>query len=383
MQQKRNTEYFKKLLQRYKNNTCKPDEVRELFKIVQSGKGDTLIDAELREEFNRMFHSDEQTKELPSKIFRLSSFRRFAIAAAASVAILFGLYVFIFQQNSEKNNSSIAGRQEEMMPNQKQVVLTMDNGQQVIFDSTTNGQIAVLSGTVISLNEKGELIYDASKAGEGEKTRMNTVSTPTGGFFKIVLADGTNVWLNSESELTFPSKFPGKERAISLKGEGYFEVAENTNKPFKVKLNGGEEITVLGTTFNVMTYKNEPVQKVTLLEGRINLSNQSNNKTLKPGQQAVISNGEMEINNDAVIDHEIAWKNGLFDFQNDDLPTIMRQISRWYNVEIVTNGSKNSGHFTGSMRKSAGISEVLKMLEVAGDVRFAIVGNKIIINDIK
>ena len=382
MQEKTNIENFKKLLNRYKNNTCSPNEVRELFKIIHSGEEDASINAELKEEFKQMFHSDEK-KELPSKVFRIPTFRRFAIAAAASVAILFGLYVFFFQENTAKNNHQLAEKQEEMMPKQKQVVLTMDNGQQLILDSATNGQIAVLSGTVISLNENGELVYDASKAAQEEKIRINTVSTPTGGFFKIVLADGTNVWLNSESELTFPSKFPGKERTVSLKGEGFFEVSENKEKPFKVKLDGGEEITVLGTSFNVMTYKNEPVQKVTLLEGRINLSNQSVHKTLKPGQQAVILNGKMEVNNDAIIDHEIAWKNGLFDFQNDDLLTIMRQISRWYNVEIVTNGSKNSGHFTGSIRKSAGISEVLKMLEVAGDVRFAIVGNKIIVNDMK
>ena len=383
MQDKRNIENFKELFQRYKNGTCTPDGVKELFELIKSEEADSFIDAELRKEFDLMFDTGEQTQKLTAKVFSLHTFRKYALVAAASVAILFALYFFLGTGNSDKNNRQIVGNGVENVSDEKKVVLTMDNGQKFILDSASVGEITVQSGIVISLNQNGELLYDASNAQQVNEIRINTVSTPTGGFFKIVLPDGTNVWLNSESELTFPSKFEGKERNISLKGEGYFEVVKNKETPFKIKLGRGEEITVLGTTFNVMDYKNEPNQKITLLEGSIRLSNKSNSKLLKPGQQALIAKEQMEINNNANIDHEIAWKNGLFDFQNDDLPTIMRQISRWYNMEIVYNDSNHTGHYTGSIRKNASISEVIKMLEVAGDVRFSIIGSKIIVNDPK
>lgn len=152
--------------------------------------------------------------------------------------------------------------------------------------------------------------------------------------------------------------------------------------PFKVRLNQGEEITVLGTAFNVMSYANESSRRITLLEGSIRLAHEGIGNVLKPGQQAVITNTTVRIIDDTDTDHEIAWKNGLFDFQNDDMPAIMRQLSRWYNVEIVDNAFGPDGHYTGSIRKSSAIREVLKMLEMAGDVNFSIVGKKIIVNKI-
>ncbi|MEO7315732.1 MAG: FecR family protein [Ginsengibacter sp.] len=383
MQDTRNTQNFKELLHRYKNGTCTPADVKNLFEFIKAEDADPLIDEELRKEFKLMFDIGEQTEKLTTKVFRLRSLRKYAVVAAASVIILFALYFFLGTGNSGNYNNELVGNGVENVPVQKYVVLTMDNGKKFKLDSASVGEIAVQSGIVISLNESGELLYDASKAHNEEKIRNNTVSTPSGGFFKIVLPDGTKVWLNSESELTFPSNFEGKERSIFLKGEGYFEVAENKGNPFKVNLDRGEEIAVLGTIFNIMAYKNEPVKKITLLEGSIRLSNKDKSKILKPGQLAVIANGQIEVNNNVAIEHEIAWKNGLFDFQNDDLYTIMRQISRWYNMEIIYNESNLNGHFTGSMRKSADIREVIKMLEVAGDLSFSIVGNKILVNEKK
>ena len=382
MQQKNNRKNFTLLLKKYKNNTSNPEEIKELFQMIKSGEEDGLINAELRREFELVFPVEEQKGNSRSKVFTLSTFKKYAIRIAASVALLIGLYVFFFPKNSDQDTQQLAGKKEKVEPMQNQVLLTLEDGQEIILDSSTaKGKVADLDGAVISFDENGELIYDASKVSKEETISMNKISTPTGHSFKIVLADGSNVWLNAESELTFPSHFSEKQRMISLKGEGYFEVAPNKEKPFKVTLESGEEITVLGTVFNVMAYRNEPAKKITLLEGSIRLSDKKKHKILRPGQQAVLINGQMEVNNDANIDHEVAWKNGLFDFQNDDLSTIARQISRWYKVEIVFNEpSKSTGHFTGSIRKSAGIKEVLKMLEVAGDVHFTTIGRKIMVN---
>ncbi len=383
MHDKRNTQNFEELLHRYKNGTCTPKEVKDLFGLLKSDDSDPLIDAELKKEFDLLFDTHEKTEKLPAKVFRLPAFRKFAVASAASIVILFALYFFFSTVNSDKNIHKLVLNEVKKVTDQKKVVLTIDNGKKFILDSASIGEITVQSGIVISLNKNGELLYDASNAQQEDEIRTNTVSTPSGGFFKIVLPDGTKVWLNSESELTFPSKFAGTVRNVTLKGEGYFEVAKNKEKPFKVKLDRGEEIAVLGTIFNVMAYKNEPIQKITLLEGSIRVSNKENSKILKPGQLALIANEEMEVNNNVPIEHEIAWKNGFFDFQNDDLYTIMRQISRWYNMEIIYNETNLNGHFTGSMRKSAAIREVIKMLEVAGDISFSIVGNKILVHEKK
>lgn len=382
---KNNANHFQKLLSQYKDGNCTPNEVRELFDFFKSHESDDVIEEDLRKEFDLIFNHSGEEESAPAKVIRLHRFRKYAIAVAASLVIIFSVYFFLVTRKSGSDKNLLVANKEVIVPGHNQAVLIMDNGKKVVLDSASVGQIAVLLGTVVSLDQNGELLYDASNAQQMERISMNTVSTPTGGFFKIVLTDGSNVWLNSESELTFPSKFSEGERQVTLKGEGYFEVTKNKENPFKVRLDDGEEITVLGTAFNVMTYSNEPNQKITLLEGSVKLTSLSLKKsdelTLKPGQQAIVDNGGIKIINDAAIDHEIAWKNGLFDFQNDDLPAIMRQISRWYNVEIVYNAPNHNSHYIGSIRKSSGINEVLKMLKVAGDVNFSIVGKKIIVNE--
>jgi ferric-dicitrate binding protein FerR (iron transport regulator) len=381
MQEKKNKEHFQNLLLKYKNGLCTPGEIREFFSFLQSDEADALLEEDMRKEFELVFESQQKEKTGPARVIHLSAYKKYAIAAAVSLGIIFSVYFFFFTNRHPVEKKILVANNEAIVPGHQQATLTMANGQKIILDSATVGKIAVMAGTVISINKKGEVVFDAAHSKQDEHISNNTVSTPTGGFFKIVLPDGSNVWLNSESALTFPSKFSGNERNVSLKGEGYFEVAKNKEKPFKVHLAAGEEITVLGTVFNVMTYANEPDQKITLLEGSINLSNASRSKILKPGQQAIVSDGLIKITNDIAIDHDIAWKNGLFDFQNDDLPAIMRQLSRWYDVQIVYNASTNSGHYTGSIRKNSGIREVLKMLEVAGNIKFSIVGKKIIVNE--
>lgn len=383
MQNNLNKQQLKELLAKYKNGRCTPREVRQLFHTIKSSDADEPLEDELNQTFQELFESEYTRKVNPAKVFRLPSIRKISIAAAVLVAVMAGLYFYLQTQKNGPVKNELAIKHEIITPGHSQAVLTTDNGKQFLLDSTKSGRITILSGTVISMDDQGALTYSAGNTTEAKKVVYNTVSIPTGGFFKIELPDGSKVWLNSESELTFPSRFINGERKVTLKGEGYFEITKNKDKPFKVSLGNDEEISVLGTVFNVMAYENEPVQKISLLEGSIQLSGAAKKITLSPGEQAIISHGIMDTKKVVSMEHEVAWKNGLFDFQNDDLSHILRQIARWYNVEIEHPASSNGGHYTGSIRKSSSINEVLKMLELAGDVNFSIVGKKIIVNEKK
>lgn len=383
MQEKLTTKQLGELLAKYRNGHCTPDEIRQLFNAFKNIEAEEPLENELQEVFREMFETGSTTQEKPARIFRLSLLKKVSIAAASVLVLIAGWYIFSQTSKRVVEANKLAVKHEVISPGHSQAILTTGNGKQYVLDSTKSGRITVLSGTVISMDDDGALTYDTGNTTASENIVSNTISIPTGGFFKIELPDGSKVWLNSETELTFPSRFTNGERKVSLKGEGYFEITKNKDKPFKVKLNNEEEITVLGTVFNVMTYGNEPLQKITLLEGSIQLSASNGKLILKPGEQAVITNQSMEIKKDVAIEHEIAWKNGLFDFQNDDISHILRQIARWYNVEIEHPATSNGGHYTGSIRKSSSINEVLKMLELAGDVNFSIVGKKIIVNEKK
>ena len=209
----------------------------------------------------------------------------------------------------------------------------------------------------------------------------NTISTPRGGQYQLVLADGSKVWLNAASTLRFPATFSGTERKVELTGEGYFEVAKNATMPFKVGLENGVEVEVLGTHFNVMSYSDEEQVKTTLVEGKVKVLNGENNVMLRPNQQAKFtkSNKSLVVDKDADVNKAIAWKNGLFDFDNDAITDIMRQLARWYDVEIQYSGNIVAQFYTGSIRRQVNISQVLFMLEQAGGVQFKIEGKKIIV----
>ncbi len=374
---------LKELLTRYKNGKCTPEEIRQLFNELKNSDFDDTLESSLKDSFDEMLGNDANSQPATAKIVRMHPLRKVSIAAAVIILLAGGIYFFMRPGNQTSVKAPLAIHHETIQPGHSQAVLTLDNGKQFVLDSAATGKLTELSGTVVSLDNKGELAYNAGNASIDEKIVYNTVSIPTGGFFSIVLPDGSKVWLNSESELTFPSRFAANERNVRLKGEGYFEIAKDKKKPFRVNLGHDEQITVLGTVFNVMSYGNEPDEKITLLEGSIQLSDSKSKVILKPGEQAIVSDGKMEIKREISTEHETAWKNGLFDFQNDDLSHILRQIARWYNVEIENPVFANEGHYTGAIRKSSSINEVLKMLELAGNFNFSIVGKKIIVNEKK
>jgi len=206
---------------------------------------------------------------------------------------------------------------------------------------------------------------------------FNTISTPVGGQYTVVLPDGSKVWLNAASSLKFPTAFTGTERRVELTGEGYFEVAKNKHMPFKVNFNR-EEVEVLGTHFNISAYPDEAVTRTTLLEGSVRISKNNIKKILVPGQQAISSMQTGGFNIAEVnTDEAIAWKNGLFLFHNENIRSIMKKIARWYNVDVNYQGSFTNQEYGGRISQSKNLSEILKNLELTGTIHFKIEGRRV------
>jgi hypothetical protein len=262
-------------------------------------------------------------------------------------------------------------------PQSSRATITLANGHKIYLDSTAKGILIRQGNVKLQKLADGEIIY----SGSSTNTEYNTLTNPRGSRpVTMTLTDGTKVWLNAGSSLTYPVAFTGKERKVEITGEAYFEVSRNTSRPFTVKkVQDDASILVLGTHFNVNAYDDEAVMKITLLEGAVKVSKGTNSSLLTPGQQAELKDGSIRLINDADMDEVMAWKNGKFQFgEKTDIETIMRQLARWYDVETEYRGKVNR-HFWGSISRDANVSQVLKMLETTGIVHFKIEGRKVIV----
>jgi hypothetical protein len=260
------------------------------------------------------------------------------------------------------------------------VLLTLSDGSVISLDDTQNGKIGNQGGTIINKNN-GEVIYNtASNSTSSTKDiSFNKITTPKGGKYQIVLPDGSKVWLNSEASLHFPTDFRGDKRVVELTGEGYFEIEKNPKMPFFVKLNQ-MEIEVLGTHFNIMAYDNEASTKTTLLEGAIKMNFHGGSKNLKPGEQAEFKhNSQNVIISKVDAEEAIAWKNGYFEFSNEDIKSIMRKLARRYDIDVVFEQSKQNRYFTGEIPMDLTLPQAMNILNHAG-IKSKIDGKKIFIN---
>nr|WP_305121106.1 FecR domain-containing protein [Pedobacter xinjiangensis] len=206
---------------------------------------------------------------------------------------------------------------------------------------------------------------------------MNTIETPKGGEYQVILPDGTKVWLNSASVLTFPARFTLKNRSVKLIGEAYFEVAKDKQRPFQVNL-GRTTVEVLGTHFNIAAYHDDPEIKTTLLEGSVKISGFSKKVVLQPGEQASVANDDISVSHPKLTE-VMAWKNGYFSFNNEDIKSIMKKVSRWYDVDVEFVGNISSQQFGGTFNRSKTVEELLAHLEVLGTIKFKMKGRRIIV----
>ena len=321
-------------------------------------------------------------------VVRLLTNNKFWWGVAAAAMLLYANFFFNHPKADPVATKPATTPVHDRTPGGNIAVLTLSDGSAIALDSAKNGIVAQQGNVKISKLSNGQLAYN----GLDEKPTAvlyNTLTTPRGGQYKLVLPDGSIAWLNAASSIRYPTAFSGKERVVSITGEAYFEIAKNPSLPFKVNLpypsggrpegGGGEatQIEVLGTNFNVNTYPDENVQKATLLEGSIRLLSKSAAHKLEPGQQAQVQkNGQLSVLNNANTEEAVAWKNGRFHFENADIETVMRQIARWYDVEIVFQGKIPTEKFEGEIPRNSNMSEVFKILELS-NVHFKVDDKKV------
>ena len=303
-----------------------------------------------------------------------------AVAAAVITVVVTSWYFGVFNTPGNKagvTEDKFEHLKNDVAPGGDKAVLTLGDGSQIVLDSIQNGTLSQQGNVkVIKLNN-GQLKYNTA-TGHPAEVLYNTLSTPKGGQYKIILSDATEVWLNAASSIRYPTSFAGKERRVEITGEAYFEVAENAAIPFKVETRG-MEIEVLGTHFNVNTYEDEQAIRTTLLEGSVKLTKQDATAIMKPGQQIQFTKaGEMKMINNADLEEAIAWKNGVFQFNNASIDVVLRQLTRWYDIEVEFQGKPSALRFDGEVSRNSNLSQVLQILNYSG-VNFEIEGKKLIV----
>lgn len=310
-----------------------------------------------------------------NRIFRIRAWK----SAAAAILILLTAGIYYYQISSEPVivKTEIPRFKNDVAPGNNKAILTLDDGSTIDLDDAKTGILASESNIDIKKTGAGQLEYTAGTQ-SAKTVKYNILSTPMGGEYQLVLPDGSKVWLNSGSTLRFPTAFIGSERIVELKGEAYFEIAKNTKMPFLVRTNNAMDIKVLGTQFNVMAYDDEKNINTTLIEGSVEVLKGSGKTMLKPGQEAILNRGSGNIKvAPADLEQAIAWKNGYFIFYNENIESIMRKVSRWYNVDIAYQGNLSNKDFVGTISRNKNVSELLKMLELTGAIHFSIDGRRI------
>lgn len=297
--------------------------------------------------------------------------------AAAAVIFCIAMAAYWYSGKPEKEFVEMAEKPATILPGGNRAILTVADGSTIVLDSMQSEMLIQQGST--NIKKKGtSLVYNATASVNMEEAVFNTLSTPRGGQYHLVLPDGSKVWLNASSSLHYPIVFTGSMREVELTGEAYFEIAKNKEKPFRVNVSG-MKVEVLGTHFNINAYKDEDAVRTSLLEGKIKVVKDEFADVLQPGQQAILAatyKKFKKINVD--MDDVVAWKNGLFQFNGDDITSIMRQINRWYDVEVAYSAKIPVRRFEGKISRGAPLSDVLKILELSG-VKFKVEEKRIIV----
>ena len=375
-------EEYNSLYEKYIAGKCSEDELVELENYQ-----DSLI---LKEQVwdNTIMGDSEEIKQsiqidLSNSIQEYNRIRKFKTrawqSAAAAVLIIISTSIYYFQGSHEQVlvNTETPRFKNDVAPGNNKAVLTLDDGSKIDLDDAKTGILASESNVDIKKTGEGKLEYTASVQ-DAKIIKYNVLRTPMGGEYQLVLPDGSKVWLNSGSTLRFPTSFVGSERIVELKGEAYFDITKNSKMPFLVRTNNAMDIKVLGTQFNIMAYDDEKNINTTLIEGSVEVLKGLGKTMLKPGQEAVLNKGSGNIKvSIADLEQAIAWKNGYFIFSNENIESIMRKVSRWYNVDVIYQGNLSNKDFVGTISRNKNVSELLKMLELTGAVHFSIDGRRI------
>lgn len=379
------------LYQRYIEDTCTEDERAELFSILAANPGDpqiaglldgtwnTINIAELRPLNNPEGILNDILSQHTKPVVKKIGWYHYAVAASIAIALSSAFYFYTSRNPvTDRKTERVAN----IAPGTNKATLTLSNGKVITLDTATEGEIARQAGIVISKTQNGQLVYDILKAQKDQSTgdlTYNTIATPRGGQYQVNLPDGTKIWLNAASSLKYPAVFNGKQRRVELSGEAYFEVAKDKSHPFIVATDR-QEVQVLGTHFNVNSYTDEVATKTTLLEGSVQVSvlgTSNEGLVLKPGQQALLRSNSLNL---YAVDTEetVAWKNGYFQFNEADLGSIMRQLSRWYNVDVTFESKPSTDLFHFRVPRNMSLTDLQKIFETNG-INFKIEGRTLIV----
>jgi ferric-dicitrate binding protein FerR (iron transport regulator) len=401
------------LLNRYADKTATPEEKEELMRLLQENSNDKtvqqVIDKMIAERpvahemsektaqavLQAIFEADETpvvTMETATTRVRRMPYWR--MAAAAVVLLMVTAAGLLVMNHYSKNQVAKVDSKNDVAPGGNKAVLTLADGSTIVLDNEKNGVVAQEGNAKVVKLKNGQLMYakaDIQSADANAPVAYNTLSTPKGGQYNIELPDGSKVWLNAASSITYPTNFNAKERKVQVTGEAYFEVAklvtvkDGKRVPFLVdiknKTNGKDlgQVQVLGTHFNINAYDDEAAVKTTLLEGKVKFVGKADSLLLAPGEQAVASN-KLTINQTPDVNQVMAWKNGVFHFENADIKTVMRQVSRWYDVEVVYKRSlDNDDPLFFEVTRNTNLSDVLRVLNLAGGAKYSIQDKKVIV----
>lgn len=372
------------LLDRYFQGICTADEKEELARWINESKDDELLKQLAGNSWERFQPAEPmpaavseriQAAILPAegKVRRIWSGKWMAAAASLLLIVSAGLF-FIKKPGPLQQKPRMAEHtryKNEVPAGGNKAVLVLGDGTVIELDSAANGELTQQGNARVVKLPNGQLAYEMNNDGSGE-VMFNTMRTPRGGEYRLQLPDGSKVWLNAASSITYPNIFTGDTRSVEITGEAYFEVAKDAARPFKVQA-GNMKVEVLGTHFNVNAYPGEPAIKTTLLEGAVRIQD----AVLKPGQQASLAaTGQFRVQDDVETDEVMAWKNGFFQFNDADMPTVMRQLENWYDITVTYEGRVPQRSFGGAMQRSLPLSKVLNILE-ENNVRFKIEGRNI------
>lgn len=366
------------LLDRYYQQQATPAEEMELLDYVAQQPETASLDNLLQQHWESLSMADAPyTATTGAPILeailgtpRRKAFRLAPVMRWAAAAVVTGMVAAGFWWRAARNTPAYVQQAAVIKPGSSKAVLTLGNGQTIALDSAGHQQI----GASVS-QQGGQLLY-ADNAGAPQQ---NTLTTPRGGQFRVTLPDGTEAWLNANSSLTYPTAFSGNQRLVAVQGEVYFAVAKDATRPFQVRVNDGPVIDVLGTEFNVNAYTDEPSINTTLVQGKVNVHlGSASAVVLQPGQQARVTDGHLNMLPGVDVDQITAWKNGVFNFEGVDVPGVMRQLSRWYDIEVVYAGTIPQRRFGGEIQRGLQLKQVLVVLEKVG-IKYKIAGRQLIV----
>lgn len=383
------------LLHAYMENNISETEFDELVLLIHKIGEEETLDAAIDLAWNELDQHmaiDINSEKIYNQILadpRLPSNKAtpkkpvYVWSAITGIAVLIcmGIFLYIQHHDTAKDISDITIVQSSpyslIVPGGRKALLTLGNGKQIVLDSMSEKMLSQQLGTPVK-KSRGKLFYidDAPHEGDMPSLQQHTISTPLGSEFELILPDGTNVWLNAGSSITYPTRFSGAYREIKLSGEAYFDVTKNKDKPFVVDANG-TQIKVLGTQFNVHAYQNEKTVKTTLVAGAILVKS----KKLTPGQQAITFLASEKVTiSDVDLQEATAWRQGYFYFADETLPTVMKTLARWYDIEVSYSEDLHNKTFGGTISRYEDFNKLLKVIELTGSVHFQINGRRVMVS---